>query len=171
MIEVIDNFLAEEDFRQIQAEILSPNFPWYKNDFKSHAEYQGLEENYKYDLQMKHSLYSGYNPSSQYISIIEPLIVKINPLSLLRTKVNLTFPTKEIIEYGFHMDYEDERVISAVYYLNTNNGKTVFKTGESVDSVENRLVRFSAPQLHTGTSHTDTKYRALVNLNYIPREQ
>jgi hypothetical protein len=67
------------------------------------------------------------------------------------------------------MDYDDPRVISGVLYLNTNDGKTVFKSGEEAESVANRVVRFTANQMHTGTSHTNTKYRALINFNYIPK--
>ena len=33
MFKVIDNFLEEKDFSGIQTKLLSPNFPWYYNDY------------------------------------------------------------------------------------------------------------------------------------------
>ena len=97
-----------------------------------------------------------------------PLIEKINPSSLLRIKGNLTTRTKEIVEYGNHRDYEikNESLKTAVFYINTNNGYTLFENGDKVDSVENRLVIFDTPMLHTGTSCTDEKTRVLLNFNF-----
>jgi hypothetical protein len=169
MIEIIDNFLPEEDFKKLQEFVLSSYFPWYKNDFKSSMEYQGSPENYNYDIQMKHTFHNGVVPASEHFVLLEPLFSVLNPLSILRTKANLTLATANVIKYGFHMDYDDPRVISGVLYLNTNDGKTVFKSGEEAESVANRMVRFTANQMHTGTSHTNTKYRALINFNYIPK--
>jgi hypothetical protein len=51
--------------------------------------------------------------------------------------------------------------------MNTNNGKTIFKNGKQINSIENRIVIFDSNLQHTGTSHTDTKRRVLINFNYI----
>ena len=59
-----------------------------------------------------------------------------------------------------------DRCKTAVLYLNTNNGYTKFKTGEQVESVENRLVLFDGNVQHAGTTCTDKRYRAVFNLNF-----
>ena len=51
--------------------------------------------------------------------------------------------------------------------INTNNGKTFFKDGFEVDSVENRMVIFDGNMIHAGSSTTDTKTRCVINLNFI----
>ena len=47
--------------------------------------------------------------------------------------------------------------LTSILYMNTNNGYTKFETGETVQSVENRLVTFSNHVQHTGsTNNCDT---------------
>ena len=37
--------------------------------------------------------------------------------------------TTEIIEYGFHVDIDKENITTAVFYINTCNGYTLFRDG------------------------------------------
>jgi hypothetical protein len=89
----------------------------------------------------------------------------INPTALIRIKANLGGRHHEIQEQGYHTDFTFE-CRTAVYYLNTNNGYTIFEDGTKVESVANRLVEFNSLLKHSGTSHTDTKIRSVINLNY-----
>ena len=56
---------------------------------------------------------------------------------------------------------------TSIFFINTNNGYTMFETGKKVPSVENRLVTFPNNLMHTGISQTDTKSRVTLNLNYL----
>ncbi len=68
-----------------------------------------------------------------------------------------------------HKDYNNPAVDqkTGILYMNTNNGKTIFEDGEEIESVENRLIIFPASKFHAGTTHTDTRYRCLINLNWF----
>ena len=169
-IVVLDNFLDKETFFYVKNNLLSDYFPWYKNDYKVNKEQQNLEENEHYNLQMAHSFYKDYRPDSNKIDAILPLLEKINPISFIRIKANLTFCTPKIITYGFHNDFYNKKITTAVFYINTNNGKTIFESGEEVESIENRLVLFNSTEKHSGTSTNDTKFRCLINLNFIEEE-
>ena len=75
-------------------------------------------------------------------------------------------------EGGFHVDgfdkdngYEGDS-LTAIYYINTCNGYTEFKTGEKVKSVSNRMVIFDSELEHQGVTATDDKRRVLINFNY-----
>jgi len=58
--------------------------------------------------------------------------------------------------------------MTAVYYLNDNNGYTLFeKNNKKVMSKENRIVIFDAQMRHTGTNTTNQKKRVVLNLNYF----
>ena len=48
-----------------------------------------------------------------------------------------------------------------------DNGKTIFASGEEISSVENKMIVFPSNLKHAGTTHTDTKYRLVLNLNYF----
>ena len=84
---------------------------------------------------------------------------------LTRIKANLNPRTLFNIKAGYHYDYKD--IMTAVYYINTNNGWTTFKKGGRVKSVANRIVVFDSNLLHSGVSCTNEKIRMVVNFNYV----
>jgi hypothetical protein len=59
------------------------------------------------------------------------------------------------------------KITTGIFYVNTNNGKTIFDTGEEINSEENKYVEFDSTKLHTGTTCTDQKRRLVINFNYI----
>jgi hypothetical protein len=162
--EIIDNFLNEEDFTIIKTAMLSDHFPWYYNSGVLDLSETGLNQ-----YQFTHTFYNNDIPLSSYFEMLQPLVNKINPVSLMRIKSNLYTRTEERFEHGYHADYDNppSSQRTAVFYINTNNGLTTFEDGTSIESVENRLVSFKTPLLHTGTTCTDVKRRVLINLNYI----
>jgi len=57
---------------------------------------------------------------------------------------------------------------AAIYYLNTNNGYTLFKEGKKkINSVKNRMIFFDSDAYHLGTNSTDCKNRLVLNFNYF----
>jgi hypothetical protein len=166
-IRIIDNFIAVDDFKEIQNTLLGPWFPWYFNNDIISPEITRSESNNLYNFQFIHTFYKNYAPQSQWVDLINPLIKKLNPLAIFRIKANLnTFKNKNF-HYGFHVDNDFEKITSGIYYINTNNGKTVFKDGTEIDAVENRLVLFNSQTEHSGMSCTDQKSRCVINVNII----
>lgn len=159
--EVIDNFLESEHHQAIYDTMLGFNFPWYYND-RILAE----NANSNLDLQFGHNFYREGKPFSDYFAITQPLWATIEPRAIIRVKANLNPITQEHYYGGWHNDFEFD-CVTAVYYVNTNNGWTEFENGEKVESVANRLVRFDSNMVHTGVSSTDTKARVLLNINYL----
>lgn len=167
--EIYDNFLDKNDFNDIKNIFLSNEFPWYYFNFKVYRDINLQNEN-KYNFQFMHTLYDNYEPRSMVFQYLYPLIKKINPASLIRIKANLTPVTDNRVTYDYHIDQSDIICKTAVYYINSNNGKTVFQNGNSVDSVENRLLVFNSDMLHAATTCTDEKVRCVLNLNYFERQ-
>ena len=52
-------------------------------------------------------------------------------------------------------------------YINTNNGYTLFKSGEKIDSVANRLLIFDGLKEHSTVVQTDTPARYIINFNLL----
>jgi hypothetical protein len=94
---------------------------------------------------------------------------KLAPAALLKAKVNRTARSERHIEYGLHVDTHRRGASTAIFYLNTNNGYTLFGDGRKVLSVENRIVIFAASTLHTGASCTDAPHRLVLNINLLAR--
>jgi hypothetical protein len=164
---IVDNFLTQDEFNAINENLLCDYFPWYLNPFRIHPNYEVEKSIEIFDYQFTHCFYRNFQPTSDFFHLVNPLIKKINPLSIIRVKANLIPGFDRKIVYGYHTDFDDSRINSAVYYVNTNNGATIFKEGFLVESIENRIVFFNSSKLHTGTNATDSKYRCVININYI----
>lgn len=165
MITVIDNFLSKNDHEHIKHALLGNTpFPWFYNDHKMSVHKEDV-----YDMQFVHIFYKDYGPQSEYFELIRPFLYVQRPTTLLRVKANLTPATHEIYQYGMHTDVEPSElpIKTAVYYVNSNNGATVFETGDKVESVANRFVMFDANMRHAGTSCTDAKCRCVINFNFM----
>jgi hypothetical protein len=165
---IIDNVLSEEQHKLIENTLIKDSlFPWFLSDDKS-SDGELMEIDDLNNYQFTHTFYDNKTINSTYCNNLTFLFDSVlQPLSIIRIKANLTFRTEEIVRYGWHLDFDSNKHKTAIYYVNTNNGKTIFKNGLEVDSVANRLVIFNGDMLHTGTSCTDKKFRCVINLNYI----
>lgn len=171
-IKVIDNFLSTSSHLEIRDALLGDMFPWYYNEYKVFTKNK-IPNNEKHDYQFVHTFYRDYSISTSEINwrIIYPLIEKIDPAALFRVKANLTPWTHEKKEFLFHTDLaQNINGTTAIYYVNSNDGKTVFKDGQEIESVANRLLLFDNKILHSGSTCTDEKIRCVINLNYIKKE-
>ena len=158
MIEIIDNFLPEEEFKFIQSFMMGGEFRWF------YAEGRALDDDGQYH--MTHMFFQPkVGPNSEHINIWGSFMDKLQAKECIRIKANLTFKTPTIEPSFFHTDYEDMK--TAVFYINTNNGYTEFENGVRVNCVANRVCIFDSNLKHSGTTHSegDTQ-RIVVNFNY-----
>lgn len=175
-MEIIDNFLDEESFLHVKKEIESLSFPWMVSNivtpecFENHNDTEYEE---KFNAQLSHLLYEKHCPVSNYFSVCVPLIEKIKPLSLIKVKANLRLycanPDKD--KFFMHNDFYKDSITTAIYYVNTNDGYTLFETGERVESVENRLLRFPSKMTHVGVGQTNTRFRYVININFVENQE
>ena len=156
MINYFKNFLNKNDFDILKNVILGYNFPWYFSE-KTYE-----KDN---DFQFVHLFYNENEIKSNYFYLIEPILIKLNCKKILRIKANLTTKQKSSYVFGFHNDVNED-CITSIFYLNSNNGKTVFEKNISYKSEENCMISFPSNLKHSGTTHTDEKIRVVLNLNY-----
>lgn len=168
-MEIRDNFLGREDFKALQEELMGPYFPWYYNPYIA-FENDESDESY----QLVHVFYTNFEVTSDFYYLLDPIWEAINPKQILRAKINLGPRKSETKQYegGWHTDFTDvpeevTNLTTAVFYINTNNGHTLFEGGTKVESVENRFASFPTLTPHTSVSQTDSKVRIVLNLNYI----
>ena len=166
--QVLDNFLSEEDFFELEKGMINGDFPWYFNSAIVGGELLEQEKKEPSKFQFVHSFYNEYGVNSGGFELLSPILEKIGVQKLFRIKANLIPRTEEIIEHGFHTDYDPEKLkcLTAVFYLNTNDGYTIFADGTKVESVANRLLMFDSDLSHSGTSCTNEKIRVVINFNY-----
>ena len=159
MIEVIDNFLEEDVFKEIEKILMGDKFPWFFNDFKN-------DDDDINNFQFTHTVVRGNgNIESKFIQYMKPFFDKLNIKKIFRIKINLTTRTEKLFNHLYHTDVSFQ-CTTAIFYINSNNGKTIFKNGEEVNSVANRMVIFNSNLEHAATSHSDEKTRVVINFNY-----
>ena len=161
-MKVIDNFLEKEEADLWEKRFLHPEFPWYYADRISEDDH--LQEKPNHQFQFCHNFYFEHKPTSSFFPILKSLIEKMKIKSIVRIKSNCIPMTLETIKHAFHIDYDNN--ITAIYYVNTNNGYTEFETGDKVHSLKNRIVIFDSNLKHRGTTCTDKHNRININLNY-----
>ena len=155
--ELIDNFLEPKDLKKIQDLFLGRKIAWNCSD--------GIVLPGDGAFQFIHVLYSNYAPASPFFNELAPIWQKIDPCSIVRSKANLTMKTVEHDKSACHSDVDN--CITAIYYVNTNNGYTEFQNGMKVDSIENRIVIFDSNEKHRAVTTTDTARRVVINFNYF----
>jgi len=158
--EIIDNFLDKEAFLNIKKQIvLNSRFPWYVT-----RDVTGGGDN---DYYLVHLFYIDHVPNSSSFGLLKPLIKKINPQALIRIKANFYPVTNKLIKHHYHTDFETPHK-GCIFYLNGNNGKTIFDDQTEIDSVENRLLVFEPHIKHRSTTCTDDPVgRFNINFNYF----
>ena len=170
-MKVIDNFLPEYQFKQIESICLGQLFPWYWNETIVFPYEDGYNPK---DYQFTHVIFDqrppwNSTPSNFYPLIRDTVLRSLGINECYRIKMNLNPRTIFNNSGGWHVDFENEPEIknTAVYYLNTCNGYTKFKKGGKVKSVANRIVIFDSQLYHQGYTCTDQKRRVVMNFNWI----
>lgn len=178
MIDIFDNFVPEKYFKPLQETIIGQNFPWFYNDYKV-LEGDGIG-------QFIHNFYDHNEITSSFYPLVKPIINSIHgkdrEVVLVRIKANFQPVDKEQTKTPFHIDTmpypvpenrlsELENRITAILYITTNNGLTVFENGDkvmnvnTVESEANRMIVFPAGTPHASISATDNK-RIVLNMNF-----
>ena len=160
-IEIIDDYLDSNLFESIKYKIVySTNIKWNLNI--------GVSSSTANDgIYFTHVIYNKFKPCSEYFDYIFPLLQMINPFCISRIKINFYPTTEKIIEHGFHTD-GDVPHKAAIFYLNNNNGKTIFSDGTEIESIQNRVIFFDPMMSHKSTTCTDDSVgRYNINFNYF----
>ena len=158
MIELIDNFLPEEEFKSIQSFMMGGEFRWF------YAEGRAFADDGQYH--MTHMFFQPQvGSNSEHLNMWNTFMNKVEAKKCERIKANLMFKTPTIEPAQYHIDYPDMK--TAIFYINTNNGYTELESGVRVNSVANRVCIFDSNLKHRGTTHSEGgQQRIAVNFNY-----
>ena len=162
MLEVIDNYLDDETFKQMENIMVQTKFDLhYTEDITTHL---GSDNPYFYFC---HNFYLHKTfETSQFFDICIPLLRKLEPTAILRIKGNMYINQGiGVVEHSEHKDYEFSH-FGGLFSINTCDGYTRIGD-EKIPSVANRMILFDPSVPHTSTSTSDSKYRMNINLNMV----
>ena len=156
-LQVVDNFLPEDQFKIIQNNLFHPRFSWA---FVPRA-HSGERS------QLVHEFWNPVEGNiSEYKQLIIPFINRLKPAAILRCKANLQPQNEQIIEDPLHLDFDNISATTSIFYVNTSNGYTHFEDGSKIESIANRLITFPTQTMHGGACCTDQVARVVINFNY-----
>ena len=168
-IKVIDNFLPENEYKNILNQIINIDFPWY---IHPHSDFENDD-----NPQLTHTLYKEKSPNSEYLNVFNPIFVKLNAMMFYSVRLIGTRPFDSNSSNIYHKDvygFNNKKIPmkTAVWYLNTTDGGTQFKdTGEIIEGVGNRMVVFDTELEHRTIKHkTGNMFRYVLNMNYLELE-
>ena len=162
MIKVIKSFLKKEEAENIEQKFTSNEFPWFIT--------KGIvNEGKDNDYQFNHIFYNNFRINSSLFNVLQPILNVLKPTSIIRIKANLVPKDSKITKHKIHTDVDStvKNCKVAVYYVNTNNGCTMFKNNKKIISEKNKLVIFDGNTEHQSTTCTDKDYRIVINFNYF----
>jgi hypothetical protein len=164
---VLDDFLDERLFLAFLSAVTAEGFPWAPTEVNSRP-VDGLPA--ERNRQLVHGFFlrkPGIHYEAPTFHLLAPVLAKLRPRELVKIKLNRTPRQDRHVAYGLHVDTRWPGATTAILYLNTNDGYTLFEDGRQVASVANRLVLFDASLRHTGVSCTDAPERLVLNLNLL----
>ena len=182
-VTIIDNFLSDDQFKEIQNFLINDHFPWYFNDYvTSDKDTEGLD-----NFQFTHTFFDNTSPTSNYFTQVMPIIsfvekeLKVD-LEPIRIKANLICKLPHDItqvENPPHIDQKhdpDPSYFSFVYYPFACEGDTLlykeFFPQDNLEELnlfksntpkENSCIFFSSNRYHSSSSPTKNNRRMVLN--------
>ena len=165
-MKLIENFLSENYFKEIQDLLMSSNFPFYRQ------EHVGTKEDITLSSLLTHMLVVQYkkvsDPKLHHI-IMQPIIDRLSKehriIRVIRSKINLYPYQNEHMKSAYHIDQAEKHKV-LLLSINTNNGYTEFENGSVFNAVENNAIIFDGHERHRSVSQTDHSAKININVNY-----
>jgi len=160
----INNFLDKEQLSVTQSIIFDLEFPWRRR--------KEMDPHSNNGMYFTHCFYNNMESTSpHFINIIKPILKKLNSIAPIQVRSNM-FISKLFEKSDFHIDYEDTKSKTAIFYLNTCDGGTEIKINNKVKfikAVENKILIFNTNTLHRAMTSIKSPIRYIINLNYYER--
>ena len=153
---IYKNFIDKDHCNKINNVMLGIDFPWF---------YAKHQTTFKDSSFMGHCFYKDNKINSSFYYLVEPIINKLNPTKIINIRCALCL--KRPMTSEWHSDFTNatSKDKVAVYYVNTNNGYTIFKN-KKIKSEKNKIVIFDGNMKHKVKYQTDKDTRTVINCNY-----
>ena len=152
---IYKNFISRKDSNKIYDVFLNNNFPWYyhKNSTKNDSNF------------FSHGFIVEEQINSGFIFLIEPILKKLKCKKIYNIRANLCL--KGSYQCNWHTDNFTNNLThkTAIYYVNTNNGYTIFKN-KKIRSEANKMIVFNGDTMHKVKYQTDKDARIVINFRY-----
>ena len=157
MIKVENNFLNNEFFWNICKTVTEVNFPWYMGD-----RYNDLVHNliYEFNLKKENSFYA--------TKILDPITIKLNLKNIISSRLTLNFCSPSLEKTSTYEENIDvnNKSLRGFLCINSNNSEIEIAGVDKISLVENRFISFPKNNLYFTSTHTDAKFRIVLETIY-----
>jgi len=176
---VFTNVLSSSDYKPISDIIVNRSIPFYfcagtVDEYDKASNSYASSPSHDYSYQFVNLIHNGIRVlDEEGFRLVSPILNFLRISAIRRIKFNLTPRTPSNLSDHMHVDCTDaSNFYSAVYYVNDNNGGTLFEEGGLfIPSVANRLLVFEGQHKHTNVTCTDTFVRMVINfVFYAPND-
>lgn len=156
-IKVENNFLNNTHFWIMYKTFISENFPWYiengHNDLVHNLTYES-------HLKKENSFYA--------TKILDPIIVKLNIKNIVSSKITLNYSSSKLEKTAPPKENIDinNKSMRGFLCINTNNSEIEIAGINKISLVENRFISFPKNNPYFTSTHTDERYRILLEIIY-----
>ena len=162
---IFKGVLEKNDFEKINTFFTDINTAWFyqpKMISASNNNDRGF---------FSHALFHNNRITSNAYDLMLPLLEQLNAGPIINIRANLNIKSDKQYQSEFHNDYTYDEALTAIYYLNKNNGYTEFDDKEKtkIYSEPNKLAVFNCKLKHRMVSQTDNNIRMLININFFPK--
>jgi hypothetical protein len=170
MIKVLQNVIPKAAQDEIEAILLSWNFPWFHYANTNYAKTETQDNDVP---QFTHGFIRDDAANSPYENIPRTILktMGLPPTSILRAKANLLMREPSPIRHPPHTDDNTPHIVF-IYYVNDSDGDTHFyKAGKVVKTVSPKkgsAVMFDGRTWHSSSSPVQNRFRLVINYNLAP---
>ena len=147
-VQIFNNFLDQEVFLEIKKFIMSPRCQWRYVNYIAHKDGRDNDNDGYFVHSFKDchpQTFEDRYPESPHFPLISKILDKIKYQNILRIRSSL-YPRRDVQKPDpFHIDYNFPHKV-CIFYVNTNNGYTMFENGEKNPSVEYQLATFDGSE-------------------------
>jgi hypothetical protein len=180
-MEVVEDVLGINAYKQILNSIDNSNFPWH---YKQNVHYPHLSSSDIASHGFLHIFYWDEQPRSQYFDLALNILLNIcdklnyNFDQIIRMHAALTLNVGKQ-HYGFpHTDmgessdfWNNKKWKTVVYYLNESDGDTVLYNGKDIfkkiSVKKNKAIIFDGQTYHSAMLPMLNPYRITLNFNFL----
>jgi hypothetical protein len=187
---ILDNFLPNDEFKQLQDYITGSNFPWYYHSHASAAPGTYIPENSVESGAMVHSVFSKEDNSKSFaLEHFAPLLNKIDEhenfqADFIRVRTGMKTVKPGFTDKNYNLPHVDYRFphTTALLYVTESDGDTwmfdeqytgtdltTFTVKNRISPKPNRLIIFDGLCYHTASNPINSDVRIIVNINYVMR--
>lgn len=193
-MKIVQSFIKPAYEDMLEKTLCGYDFDWHFNN--SSVDYENLTPNTFFDsktadtYQFTHLFVAQNKIISKYWQVIAPLIFHISASEGIdtnhveRCKANLTTKQSNFDNDSYfpaHTDVEesDQKIITAIYYVNDSDGDTIFFEKPTSNNVEElkiitrmqpkkgTLVYFDSQIIHAGQLPKKHNNRCIINFNFL----